>query len=117
MSVIIDFSDEKYSHPVRCEIDCLVIKDNQLLFCSCKSSKATTDDLNEIFVHNRMFGNSRSKAVMFVGEELDRRYPSIYAKSIELGIYVVDKSSLLNKGAAAIFMEICEGTYKYDQLT
>ena len=116
MSVIIDFSDEKYYHPVRCEIDCLVIKDNQLLFCSCKSSKASTDDLNEIFVHNRMFGNSRSKAVIFVGEELDRRYPSMYAKAIELGIYVVDKSSLLSKGAFAEFKEICEGTYKYDNL-
>ncbi|MBR3250116.1 MAG: DUF1887 family protein [Erysipelotrichaceae bacterium] len=116
MSVIIDFSDEKYSHPVRCEIDCLVIKDNQLLFCSCKSSKATTDDLNEIYVHNKMFGNSRSKAVMFVGEELDRRYPSIYAKGIELGIYVVDKSSILRKGAAAEFKDICEGTYRYDEI-
>ena len=116
MSVIIDFSDEKYSHPVRCEIDCLVIKDNQLLFCSCKSSKASTDDLNEIFVHNRMFGNSRSKAVIFVGEELDRRYPSMYAKAIELGIYVVDKSSLLSKSASTVFKEICEGTYKYDNL-
>ncbi|MBR5755693.1 MAG: hypothetical protein IKX97_07760, partial [Erysipelotrichaceae bacterium] len=107
---------EKYSHPVRCEIDCLIIKDNQLLFTSCKSSKASTDDLNEIYVHNKMFGNCRSKPVIFVGEELDRRYPSIYAKGIELGIYIVDKSSLLNKGVDEEFREIAEGTYKYDQI-
>lgn len=116
MSVIIDFADEKYSHPVRCEIDCLIIKDNQLLFTSCKSSKASTDDLNEIYVHNKMFGNCRSKPVIFVGEELDRRYPSIYAKGIELGIYIVDKSSLINKGVGEEFREIAEGTYKYDQI-
>ena len=116
MSVVIDFADEKYSHPVRCEIDCLIIKDNQLLFCSVKSSKAGTDDLNEIFVHNKMFGNCRSKPVLFVGEELDRRYPSIYAKGIELGIYVVDKSAFSKNGAAEEFKEIVEGTYKYDRI-
>ncbi len=116
MSVIIDFADEKYSHPVRCEIDCLIIKDNQLLFSSVKSSKASTDDLNEIFVHNKMFGNCRSKPVLFVGEELDRRYPSIYAKGIELGIYIVDRSAFYNGGVAKQFWEIAEGIYKYDNL-
>ena len=116
MSVVIDFSDEKYSHPVRCEIDCLIIKDNQLLFASCKSSKTTTDDLNEIYVHNKMFGNSRSKPVIFVGEELDRRYPSIYAKAIELGIYIIDRSSMSTNGLGEEFRKIIEGTYKYDKV-
>lgn len=116
MSVIIDFADEKYSHPVRCEIDCLIIKDNQLLFTSCKSSKASTDDLNEIYVHNKMFGNCRSKAVIFVGEELDRKYPSIYAKGIELGIYIVDRSAFIKDSVAEEFVNIAEGSYRYDEI-
>ena len=116
MSVVIDFSDDKYSHPVRCEIDCLIIKDNQLLLTSCKSSRASTDDLNEIYVHNKMFGNCQSKPVIFVGEELDHRYPSIFAKGIELGIYIVDKSAILNDGVGREFKNIIEDTYEYDQL-
>ena len=116
MSVIIDFADEKYSHPVRCEIDCLIIKDNQLLFTSCKSSKASTDDLNEIYVHNKMFGNCRSKPVIFVGEELDRRYPSIYAKGRELGIYIVDRSAFDDNDIAEEFVKITEDTYRYDEI-
>ena len=116
MSVIIDFSDDKYSHPVRCEIDCLLVKNNHLLFTSCKSSKTTTGDLNEIYVHNKMFGNCLSKPIICVGEELDRRYPSIYAKAIELGIFIVDKSSFLAKGVAETFIEIIEDAYKYDSI-
>ena len=116
MSTVIDFSDDKYIYPVRCEIDCLLIKNNHLLFVSCKSSKAATDDLNEIFVHNKMFGNCLSKPVMVVGEELDRKYPSIYAKGEELEIFLVDKSCFLENNVAKVFQNIIEGNYKYDEI-
>ncbi len=116
MSAEIDFSDDKYIQPVRCEIDCMVMRNNRLLFVSCKSSKADTGDLNEIYVHNSMFGNALSVPVLCVGEELDRKYPSIYAKSEELGIYIIDKSSFTDKHVLDVFLEILDGTYRYDPL-
>ena len=116
MSVVIDFADEKYTHPVRCEVDCLVIKDNHLLFVSCKSTKVDTTALNEIYVHNSKFGNCLSKAAICVCEELDRKYPSFYAKGQELGIYLIDKSSFKGNEIAEAFKSIFDGTYVYDEL-
>ena len=116
MSVVIDFADEKYSHPVRCEVDCLVIKDNHLLFVSCKSTKVDTTALNEIYVHNSKFGNCLSNAAICVCEELDRKYPSFYAKGQELGIYLIDRSSFKKNEIAEAFRSIFDGTYKYDEL-
>ena len=114
MSVVIDFSDDSYSYPVRCELDCLVIKDNKLLFVSCKSSKADASTLNEIYVHNHRFGNALSLPVLCVCEELDRKYPSIYAKGEELNIYLVDRSSFEEGKISEVFASIFDGTYVYD---
>ena len=116
MSVVIDFADERYSHPVRCEIDCMIIKDNKLLFVSCKSTKADTEALNEIYVHNHRFGNVLSVPVLCVLDELDRKYPSTYAKGEELGIYLVDRSSFLENDVCEIFASILDGTYIYDDV-
>ena len=117
MSAVIDFSDDKYAYPVRCEIDCLIIKDNRLLFVSCKSSKADATTLNEIYVHNHRFGNALSLPVLCVCEELDRKYPSTYAKGEELGIFIVDRSSFLNGNISEVFASILDGTYVYDDVT
>lgn len=117
MSTVIDFSDDKYSYPVRCEIDCLIIKNNRLLFVSCKSTKADATALNEIYVHNSRFGNALSLPVLCVCEELDRKYPSTYAKGEELGIYIVDRSSFLKGNVAEVFASILDGTYEYDDVT
>ena len=57
-----------------------------------------------------------SKPVICIGEDLDRKYPSVYAKAEELGVYVVDKSSFLNKGVAQTFIEIINDKYVYDEL-
>ncbi|MBQ6492412.1 MAG: DUF1887 family protein [Erysipelotrichaceae bacterium] len=116
MSAVIDFADDKYNHPVRCEIDCLIIRNNHLLFVSCKSSKADTEALNEIYVHNTRFGNALSQPVLCVCEELDRKYPSIYAKGEELNIYLVDKSSFIDQIVSDVFLSILEGRYVYDTL-
>lgn len=116
MSAVIDFSDDKYKQPVRCEIDCLVIRNNHLLFVSCKSSKADTADLNEIYVHNSMFGNALSKPALCVGEELDRKYPSVYAKAEELGIYIIDRSSFIDRDVSEVFLSILNNDYQYDIL-
>ena len=115
MSAVIDFSDDKYNQPVRCEIDCLIIKNNKTLFVSCKSSKADTSALNEIYVHNSMFGNALSQPVLCLAEEMNKKYPSIYAKAEELGIYIIDRSSF-RRGIVSSFEHILNNTYKYDQL-
>ncbi len=117
MSTVIDFSDDKYIYPVRCEIDCLIIKNNKLLFVSCKSSKADASTLNEIYVHNHRFGNVLSLPVLCVCEELDRKYPSTYAKGEELGIYLVDRSSFVNGDICDVFSSILDGTYVYDKVS
>ncbi len=116
MSTVIDFSDERYSYPVRCEIDCLIIKDNKLLFVSCKSNKADTEALNEIYVHNHHFGNVLSLPVLCVCEEMDRKYPSTYAKGEELGVYLVDRSSFLDHEICEVFESILNDTYVYDDV-
>ena len=117
MSAVIDFADDKYAYPVRCEIDCLIIKNNRMLFVSCKSSKADASTLNEIYVHNHRFGNALSLPVLCVCEELDRKYPSTYAKGEELGIFIVDRSSFLKGNISEVFASIIDGTYVYDDVT
>ncbi|MBQ6334668.1 MAG: DUF1887 family protein [Erysipelotrichaceae bacterium] len=117
MSAVIDFAEEKYIYPVRCEIDCLIIKDNKLLFVSCKSTKADASTLNEIYVHNHRFGNVLSMPVLCVCEDLDRKYPSTYAKGEELGIYLVDRSSFMNGEISEVFASILDGTYVYDLIS
>ncbi len=116
MSTVIDFSDDKYRHPVRCELDCLIIKDNRMLFVSCKSNKVDTEALNEIYVHNHRFGNVLSVPVLCVCEELDRKYPSTYAKGEELGIYLIDRSSFVENDVCEVFASILDGTYIYDEV-
>ena len=102
--------------PVKCEIDLVAIRNNRLLFISCKSNKVETPALNEIYVHNSMFGNALSVPVICVCEDIDRRYPSIYAKAEELGIYMIDKSNLIEEDFPEIFHEIVSGVYEYDLL-
>ena len=116
MSVVVDFSDDRYDHPVKCEIDLMAIHNNRLMFVSCKSNKVETPALNEIYVHNSMFGNSLSVPVICVCEEIDRRYPSMYAKAEELGIYMIDRSNILEEDFPEIFHRIIIGAYKYDLL-
>ena len=116
MSVVVDFSDDRYDHPVKCEIDLLAICNNRLMFVSCKSNKVDTPALNEIYAHNSMFGNSLSVPVICVCEDIDRHYPSMYAKAEELGIYVIDKSNLREEDFPEIFHRIIVGDYKYDLL-
>lgn len=116
MSAVIDFSDEKQKQAVRCELDCLAIHNNHLLLISCKSNKADTNDLNEIFAHNARFGNNLSSPVLCLVEELDEKSPSIYAKAQELNVRIVDKSCFEKDNIAQCFKSIIDGTYSYDEL-
>ena len=116
MSSTIEFNDEKWKYPVSCEIDCLVLKDNNLLFVSIKSNKVEKDDLNEIKVHNVVFGNRQSSPVICINSDLSNKKPSIYAKAEELGVYVIDSSSFQRGEMVDKFISIMEGTYEYEKI-
>lgn len=114
MSVKIEFSNEQ-EIPVTCELDCLILKDNNLLFTSIKSNKVEPDDLNEIKVHNVMFGNEYSKPVICIYNELSENRPGIYAKAQELGVYVVEEC-MFKSGIAETFLKIINNTYSYEHI-
>lgn len=116
MSAVIDFSDDKYRLPVRCEIDCLVIKDNRTLFTSCKSNKVDTSDLNEIHVHNSKFGNALSSPVLCTMDDLNEKSPSVYAKAKELQVAVIDKTSFKSRTVPEDFRSIINNSYKYEKI-
>ena len=116
MSVIIDFSGLQNRYPITCEIDCLVLKDNHLLFVSCKSNKVETADLNEIKVHNTIFGNDLSHPVVCTLEDLSERNPSVYIKGRELNIAILDKTVFLQDRVAETFDKIVNGIYQYEKV-
>lgn len=116
MSCNIEFNDEKWKYPVNCEIDCLVLRNNELLFISIKSNKVEKDDLNEIKVHNVVFGNHQSKAVICTNNDLSQKKPSIYAKAEELNVYVIDNTDFINNALARKFNDIIKGTYQYERI-
>ena len=116
MSCVIDFSGQSRRYPVICEIDCLVIRDNHVLFTSCKSNKVAADDLNEIKVHNVIFGNTLSSPVMCTLEDLDQKSPSVYSKARELEVAVIDRSSFQRNRVAKDFLSVIEKTYNYEKM-
>lgn len=116
MSSTIEFNDEQWKYPVTCEIDCLVLKDNNLLFVSIKSNKTEKDDLNEIKVHNVMFGNKQSKPVICTLSDISLKRPSVYAKAEELNVYMIDSTAFLNNNVPETFLSIIDGTYEYERI-
>lgn len=116
MSSTIEFNDEQWKYPVTCEIDCLVLKDNNLLFVSIKSNKTEKDDLNEIKVHNVMFGNKQSKPVICTLSDISLKRPSVYAKAEELNVYMVDTTAFLNDNIPETFLSIIDGSYEYERI-
>lgn len=116
MSSVIDFSSKKNRYQVVCEIDCMIIKDNRLLFVSCKSNKIETPSLNEIKMHDYTFGNKLSNSVLCTLDDLNTNSPSIYAKAKELEVAVVDTTSFIKGTVATDFLSIIEGNYKYENL-
>lgn len=116
MSSIIDFSTYYNKYPISCEIDCLVIKDNHLLFISCKSNKVDTDALNEIKLHSTIFGNDLSKPVICTIDDLNKTSPSEYLKAKELKIFVIDRTSFINNTIVGDLLKIVNSTYKYERV-
>jgi hypothetical protein len=97
MSAVIDFRSRGDFYPVSCEIDLITIKNNRLLFISCKSNKVDTEAINEIKVHNLSFGNTISKSAICTIEDLNINNPAIYKKAEEHEVAIVDYTSFKNK--------------------
>ncbi|MDO5438807.1 MAG: DUF1887 family CARF protein [Erysipelotrichaceae bacterium] len=117
MSVVIDFSSRrKTPYPVTCELDLLALRDNRLIFISCKSNKVDSSALYEVKLHSTLFGNKLSSAAVCTAEELDRRNPSIYTKARELGIAVVDRSQLKEGHCAQALLDTALGEFEYEEV-
>lgn len=116
MSASINFNSEQFKYPVVCELDGLVLKDNTLLLISIKSSNVDTDALNEIKLHNLVFGNKYSKAVICLNDELNLKRPSIYAKAEELDIKIIDETTFHNKNVAQEILAIINNEYRYEKI-
>lgn len=116
MSAVVDFSSKKMKYQVVCEIDCIIIKNNKLLFVSCKSNKVETPALNEIKMHDNTFGNKLSNSVLCTLDDLNIKSPSIYAKAKELEVAVIDKTAFMNGDVPEQFLSIIEDTYNYENL-
>ena len=116
MSAAIDFSAREDVYPVVCEIDMIVALNNRLVFVSCKSNKVDTQALNEIKVHNVMFGNDMSKACIFTADDLNVNNPPIFEKAQELDVAVIDSTAIKNKAISLVMKKILEGTYSYERV-
>ncbi|MDO4499936.1 MAG: hypothetical protein Q4B60_01550 [Erysipelotrichaceae bacterium] len=116
MSVTIEFGSYTCDYPVRCELDALVLKDNKLIFTSIKSNKVEVMDLNEIKVHNVMFGNQLSKSLICTMNDLNKKRPGVYAKAEDLGVYIIDQTAFLEKTLTENVLSIINGTYKYETI-
>lgn len=116
MSAVIEFKDEDVRVPISCEIDVIVMKDNHLGLVSCKSNKVDTDAINEITVHNNVFGNHLSKAIVFTAEDMNVRNPAIFKKAEELEVRVIDITAIRNHAISYVLEKIFNNTYQYERV-
>ncbi len=117
MSVVIDFSSRRRTpYPVTCELDLLALRDNRLIFISCKSNKVDSSALYEVKLHSTLFGNQLSTSAVCTAEELDRRNPSIYTKARELGIAVIDRSLMKEDHAVDALLDAALGKFEYEEI-
>ncbi len=116
MSAGIDFSAREDYFPVVCEIDMIVALNNRTAFISCKSNKVDTSALNEIKVHNLMFGSGLSKAAIFTADDLNINNPAIFEKAQQLTVAVIDKTVIKNKSITLVLRKIFDGSYTYEKV-
>ena len=116
MSSIINFKKHNDIHPITCEIDLMLVKNNYLLFISCKSNKVDTSALNEIKLHNYFFGNRISNAMVCTMEDLNIKNPSVYQKAIELGVAIIDVTTIEAKEVAKVTLDLINDKYCYEKV-
>lgn len=116
MSSIINFKKREDIYPITCEIDLMLLKDNYLLFISCKSNKVDTPALNEIKLHNYFFGNRISNAMVCTVEDLNIKNPTVYQKAIELGVAVIDFTAIQRKTVAEETLALINNDYEYERI-
>lgn len=115
MSAVIEFMPSIKRYPITCEIDLLAIKNNRLLLISCKSNKVDAYAINEICLHNYVFGNDLSKAVIATFEDLNTKNPPIYNKGRELGVAIIDQPRILSDDLDETLVAITNGKYEYER--
>lgn len=115
MSAVIEFMPSTKRYPITCEIDLLAIKNNRMLLISCKSNKVDAYAVNEICLHNYVFGNELSKAVMATFEDLNIKNPPIYNKGRELGVAIIDQPTILADDLDDVFTAVIDGRYEYER--
>ena len=116
MSASIDFSAREDYFPVVCEIDMIVAYNNHTAFISCKSNKVDTPALNEIKVHNLMFGSNLSKAIVFTADDLNINNPPIFEKAQELDVAIIDKTMIKNNTVPLVLKKIFNDEYIYEKV-
>lgn len=84
---------------------------------SVKSSKLVTDDLNEIFVHNKVLGNMYSKPVICINSDLNIKHGQTYSKAEELDIAIIDVPDIRNDNLINRFLDIINNNYKYEKVS
>lgn len=114
MSCIVDFSSYYNEYPIICEIDNIVIKNNRLLFISCKSNKVDNDALFEIKVHNYILGNNISSSAICTLDDLNKTSPTVYLKAKEIKVGVIDKTAFIRKEVPETILAIMNNSYKYE---
>ena len=92
------------------------MKDNHLGLVSCKSNKVDTDAINEIKVHNTVFGNHLSKAVIFTAEDMNIKNPAIFKKAQELDVRVIAITAIKNHAVPLVMNKIFNDTYEYERV-
>ena len=116
MSAIIEFKDSDIHYPITCEIDLIALKDNHLLFVSCKSNKVDAYAVNEIRLHNYVFGNELSKAMVCTFEDLNVKNPTIYEKAKELEVAVIDYPNIVSKDLGGLILDVIKEGYRYEKV-
>lgn len=116
MSAVIEFKDKEVRYPISCEIDVIALRDNHLALISCKSNKVSTDAINEIKVHNLVFGNNLSKPIICTIEDLNIKNPAIFKKAQELEVAIMDVTTFMNNAVILVLDKILNGTYKYEKV-
>lgn len=116
MSAVIDYNKYYGKYKLVCEIDILAIKNNQLLFVSCKSNKVDLNALHEIKIHNYIFGNVESRSAIVTMNDLNIGSPTVYAKAEELQVGIIDKTQIAAKTVPENLLALLNDTYEYEKV-
>ncbi len=95
MSVRADW-DKDPSNGTNNELDVVATRGVFPTFFSCKTGSPKTPAIEEIAVLSRRFGGRMARAVMVTATDLDRDYPAVYQRALDMGITVITREDLVS---------------------